>query len=315
MQRRLSSRSGAYAAALAAAYASVAIVYVLASSRLAADASASVEEMARIETLKDVVFVLVTAALVFVGARISLRRMTRDAEQLRQRDHALLSAQSRVVAGLMASSVAHDANNVLVNVLAELDELAESSAATDRDGLERLRRAAHQLVELNRRMVTAASGDAGREREPVDLVLAARRAADDVRGHADLRGCDLQVIGQGEWIAMLSPVLVQRIVANLLINAAQATGGRGRVELRVTREDDVVALEVHDDGPGVPPEKREGLFAALETTKEKGAGLGLFSVRACAESLGGEVSVGDSPLGGALFRVTLPLQRRAAPVS
>ena len=57
---------------------------------------------------------------------------------------------------------------------------------------------------------------------------------------------------------------------------------------------------------GVPVERRERIFDSLETTKPAGTGLGLFSVKSCVAALEGSVDVGDSPLGGACFRVRLP---------
>ena len=86
----------------------------------------------------------------------------------------------------------------------------------------------------------------------------------------------------------------------------QAAGEKGIIEARVRGEDNAVVIEVHDNGPGVPPERRAELFSALVTTKPDGNGLGLFSVKACATGLGGRVDVSESPLGGALFRIHLP---------
>ena len=108
------------------------------------------------------------------------------------------------------------------------------------------------------------------------------------------------------------PLLVHRIVSNLLVNAGEAKGGRGVIEVVVDERGDKVVLEVHDDGPGVPPERRAGLFDAPTSTKAQGSGLGLFSVRACVQGLGGTVAVGESPLGGACFRVELPQQQQQA---
>ena len=98
---------------------------------------------------------------------------------------------------------------------------------------------------------------------------------------------------------------IQETLLNLVLNAADATGGRGRIEVRSFEEDGAHVLEVHDDGPGVPLDIREEVFRAFFTTKADGNGLGLLSVRACAELHGGTAEIGDSPLGGACFRVTL----------
>jgi signal transduction histidine kinase len=65
---------------------------------------------------------------------------------------------------------------------------------------------------------------------------------------------------------------------------------------------------VHDSGTGVPRDERKKIFSALYTTKSSGTGLGLLSVKACAKIHEGFVEVDDSPLGGACFRLCLPVR-------
>ncbi len=65
-------------------------------------------------------------------------------------------------------------------------------------------------------------------------------------------------------------------------------------------------LAVHDDGPGVPADQVDSIFDPCFTTKPDGTGIGLVAVRAFAASCGGAVSVGQSPLGGALFQIRIP---------
>jgi len=79
----------------------------------------------------------------------------------------------------------------------------------------------------------------------------------------------------------------------------------------VLQQEDEAIVEVHDDGPGVPLAQRSKIFAPFHTTKEVGSGLGLVSVKVCAEQHGGRVVVSESDLGGACFRVTLPIGRSA----
>ena len=101
------------------------------------------------------------------------------------------------------------------------------------------------------------------------------------------------------------PGAVAAIFTNLLRNALRAAP-RGRVVVRL-RNDRII---VEDDGPGIPPEKRDELFsrgARLDTTGKPGTGLGLAIVRDVAEIYGGKVSLGESEdLGGVLARLTLP---------
>ena len=101
---------------------------------------------------------------------------------------------------------------------------------------------------------------------------------------------------------------LDEMLGNLVENAAKYGGGR--VFVTVTPRGEMVEVDVEDDGPGIPPEKRDELFsrgARLDTTGKPGTGLGLAIVRDVAEIYGGKVSLGESEdLGGVLARLTLP---------
>ena len=125
--------------------------------------------------------------------------------------------------------------------------------------------------------------------------------------HERMRKCNVRFEATGEIPIRTHPLVVHQIVSPLIVNACEAIGEQGRVEVRLEREGNEAVLSVHDNGPGVPPERRARLFDALESTKRDGAGLGLYSVASCVRALGGTIDVGDSPLGGAWFRVRLPI--------
>lgn len=297
-------RSTLSALALTVGYILLAGAWILGSSSVAAHSSASVEELRRFETLKGVGYVLVTAVGLFFSARYALRRIERHGQELLRRERALLTNERRVFAGLLASTVAHDANNVLTLVMGELEDLEGSVAPAT---LARLRASLDKLVQLNRRLVNAARQTASSALAPLDLAGAVREALNLVRAHPAVRGTRLE-LSAGEAVSVVaSPLLVAQIVTNLVVNAAEATAGRGTIDVIVRREPGGAAIEVDDDGPGIPPERRDGLFDALTTTKPEGNGMGLFSVKASVAALGGAVTVRDSPRGGACFRVTLPV--------
>jgi signal transduction histidine kinase len=98
---------------------------------------------------------------------------------------------------------------------------------------------------------------------------------------------------------------LRRALLNLVRNAVTAAGN-GRVELAAAAHDGAVRIEVRDDGPGVPPELREKIFAPFFTTREKGTGLGLAFVREIARDHGSDVDVRDAPGGGSVFSFELP---------
>ena len=302
-------RSRGYALLLAGGYALLATLYIVVSSRLAASMSGSVEELRRIETMKGVLFVTVTALAAFFLAWAALRRLERAHSELRRREITILASDRRVFAGLLAATTAHDANNVLMGVIADIEDLPRVLSADPR--VERLGTAIDRLITLNRRLMdTVRQGREGEATE-VQLLREIRASIDSIRGHMLLRDCDLRVSGNDRLTLHTHPLLVHQIVTNLVINAAEATQSHGRIDVMLKEDRGYALIEVHDDGRGIPEARRPDLFTALQSTKPDGTGLGLFSVKSCAAALGGTAEVTASPLGGACFQVRLPLEMLA----
>jgi two-component system NtrC family sensor kinase len=300
-------RSVLYSLVLAIGYGGLAGAYIVVSSDLAADSSATVEQMRRIETLKGVAFVAVTMLLMFGGSWLAMRRIDRDANELLRRERALIAAQGKVFAGVMAASVAHDANNVLAAVLADLEILARARD-TDRElHLAQLRVSVNRLLALNRRLVSTERNGVPKERQSGDLARLVRDSVATVRSHKSLIGCRVVCEGDPTLPVATQPLLVHQIVSNLVLNAGEAAGDAGVIEVVTRAIGGTAVIEVHDSGPGIPEERHATLFESMTSTKPHGSGLGLYSARACAHVLGGAIEVGRSPLGGALLRVRLPL--------
>jgi C4-dicarboxylate-specific signal transduction histidine kinase len=101
---------------------------------------------------------------------------------------------------------------------------------------------------------------------------------------------------------------VAQVLVNLLLNAAQAMGGRGSVKVGATRQDHEVWLTVEDHGPGLPPEVQSRLFEPFFTTKPagQGTGLGLAVSRHLLSTQGGALEAKNAAHGGAVFTVRLP---------
>ena len=101
--------------------------------------------------------------------------------------------------------------------------------------------------------------------------------------------------------------LLKGILTNLLENAAEAAGEGGRI-LGVTASDGGrVSIEVHDSGPGLSEQARSSLFQPTISFKKRGMGLGLSIARKSALLNGGDIIVVKGELGGAGFRVLLPV--------
>jgi signal transduction histidine kinase len=121
-------------------------------------------------------------------------------------------------------------------------------------------------------------------------------------------------------VITVDPAKVERIVENLLVNAARHTDSEHTIWLHVHAEDGGVLIAVDDDGPGVPAELREVIFEPFRQgpTASKatpGTGIGLSLVARFAELHGGRAWVEDRDGGGASFRVFLPSGPGGAPAA
>lgn len=299
-------RPRAVALLLAGIYVLSSAAYVVTSTHVAAVAAQSVAQLEKIERLKGVVFVVGSGALFYGLALYFLRRAERQRE-------AIIAAEHRSLSGLFAASVAHDINNVamIARLSAELMASPSTAAAARAQAEEGLRDALVRLGSLSQRLMTLGrDGEPGVKRER-DLVAAIERAVGLARRHESLRRCRISTVHPPSLLMPFDEALVDRVLLNLLLNAAEATRRSGRVEVRLRADDDNAVIEVHDNGPGVPEEIREEIFDPFFTSKTGGLGLGLMSVRLCADAHGGSISVGRSDLGGAVFALRLPRQVRA----
>lgn len=103
------------------------------------------------------------------------------------------------------------------------------------------------------------------------------------------------------------PDLLAQVLINLLRNAAQAMEAVAapRLTLRLLGEGGGVAIEVEDNGPGIPPALRQDIFLPFFTTRATGTGVGLNLARQIVVAHGGTIEAGDAPGGGARLRIML----------
>jgi putative PEP-CTERM system histidine kinase len=103
------------------------------------------------------------------------------------------------------------------------------------------------------------------------------------------------------------PEEIQSVVTNLVLNAYEATGEGGRIEVVTSRENGWVLVAVTDDGPGMSKEfLANSLFKPFQTTKKNGLGIGLYQSKTVVEAHGGRIEVESAPGSGTTFRVFLP---------
>ncbi|HEX6752194.1 MAG TPA: ATP-binding protein [Solirubrobacterales bacterium] len=245
----------------------------------------------------------------------TLEQMLRSLDAARGEREAAMKKQREFVA-----DASHELRTPLTSVLANL-ELLEASLHEPRDDEERAMvdsalRSSRRMSRLVSDLLLLARADAGRvgQHRPCDLAEVAGNAAVEVAptltDHELIVDNDVPLAVEG------NPDELHRMVLNLLDNAARHTAAGSRIELRLRAAGDDAVVEVSDDGPGIPAELREQIFnrfvrgdGPADTAVGAGSGLGLAIVAAVTASHGGSVEVAESEMGGALFRVSLPLAK------
>jgi PAS domain S-box-containing protein len=159
------------------------------------------------------------------------------------------------------------------------------------------------LLDLDR----LARGTLTPQRQLVDIGALTRRVVED----ADVQQEHAVVVDAPTLQLAVDAPKVERIVENLVVNAAKHTQAGTAIWVRVQSQRDGVLLVVEDEGPGVPAQLREQVFQPFHTGRNvadhaPGSGIGLALVAQFASLHGGRAWVQDRPGGGASFRVFLP---------
>jgi two-component system sensor histidine kinase KdpD len=111
---------------------------------------------------------------------------------------------------------------------------------------------------------------------------------------------------------LADPGLLERVIANLIENALRYSPAERAIRVAASAHGDAVELRVIDNGPGIPPSERETVFAPFQrredhATDSAGVGLGLAVARGFIEAMHGTLTLEDTPGGGLMAVVTLPV--------
>ena len=234
----------------------------------------------------------------------------------------LMHAQRMEAVGRLTGGVAHDFNNLLTVVIGGLDmllnnkvdeakrrKLTEAALSAARRG-ERL---THQLLAFSRRQALRP--------ESVDVNVLIREGDPLIRGALGGSMTYRTRLRRGGARVRVDTAQFEAALLNLLVNARDAVGGKGRVEVETRRlkikageirdlePGDYVRISVSDDGPGIPDEVRERIFEPFYTTKAvgKGTGLGLSQVYGFLKQSGGAIHVVTGPGEGTRMEMYLPV--------
>lgn len=240
------------------------------------------------------------------GRQLSELRRVND--ELARAHTGLVSAERLATVGRLAAGVAHEVGNPLSGILGYVS-LSKQRAHASPELLEYLGRIEHEVSRIDR--IVRGLLDLGRparlELSPVEVARLAETCVELVARGPDFEGVALELSIEPGTVARADPGPLSQVLINLLLNAAQAAGGKGRILVSGRREQERVVIDVEDSGPGLAPEVREHLFQPFFTTKApgKGTGLGLAVCLHLVSAMGGELFAANTASGGARFTVRL----------
>jgi signal transduction histidine kinase len=236
-----------------------------------------------------------------------------ETDQLRQQ---LLQAQKLSSVGALASSVAHEFNNILTTIInyarLALRNPADEGGRTQ--ALERILKGGQRAAVLINSMLGFARNTANQS-QPTDLVSLVEETLILTEKDLSKHRVHVETKFHGRPRACVVPGQIEQVLLNLIINARQAMprGGHLRLEARENARTHMAELKVADTGTGIPPERLRLIFEPFYTTKEPddnghgGTGLGLSVCRQIIEQHQGRIRV-ESVVGkGSTFTVKLPM--------
>ena len=237
----------------------------------------------------------------FEALRQALRELATALDAARERE---LEAERLRAFREVARRVAHEIKNPLTAMRIAVDQLERTSGQPDSRTVtavevmgaetERLARLAKEFSDFGRLPEGPKS-----EVDLVDLLMDVGRSAvpGEVEVSVRANGGPCRLLGYYEPL--------RRAFANLLRNASEAMGGRGSIDVGVSRDGAGLVVTIADHGPGIADELRQRVFEPYFTTKADGTGLGLALVRQTIEAHSGTISVAETPGGGATFSIVL----------
>jgi two-component system NtrC family sensor kinase len=282
---------------------------------------AEVREPVRRALLHGTVVVSVAvllSVLVTVWATAHLTGRIDRANAERDRVHRDLLRSGKLASlGELATGVAHEINNPLATILAEQTnitdtlETLELAEPTRRELLESVERCKRQILRCtgitNKMLKFGRKGEL--DPKPVAIAPLLAEAVELLRRRASVANVELLLdVEPGLPEVVVDATELEQVIVNLVKNSLDALKGGGRITVRAEESARELALEVEDNGSGIPPEVLGRIFEPFFTTKPpgQGTGMGLAVCHGLVESWGGSLGVESRPGVGTKVTIRLP---------
>lgn len=213
--------------------------------------------------------------------------------------------------GFMLAGVCHEVSNPLAAIHSMVQILQSRRGVTPETiekGLGSIAGNIVRVLAITRKLgdFSRVTGDAP---QPQAVDAAVREALGLLRHNRWGETVQVAYHGLPGAVTLARPGELQQVIFNVLLNAAQAMEGGGRIEVSTARHDDGrIRVRIRDSGPGIPEENLQRVFEPFFTTKApgEGTGLGLAICYEIVHELGGTLAAGNHPEGGACMELVLP---------
>ncbi len=238
-------------------------------------------------------------------------------EELTASHDALVKLQAELVAtdrlatvGKLASGVAHEVGNPLSGILGYLSviRMRHSGNVELLDLVQRIEDEVQRIDSIVRGLLDLGRPSRGKA-QPIDVRPVIESCVKLLGASRDFEGVKVDIEGPSSMWLLAETGPLSQVLVNLLLNAAQAMSGRGRIVVRTEQSGGSGLVVIEDEGPGLSAQVKARLFEPFFTTKAagKGTGLGLAVSRHLLSQFEGALEVSDRPGGGARFTIALPL--------
>jgi two-component system NtrC family sensor kinase len=243
-----------------------------------------------------------------------------DQTERRRLQDQLIQSEKMSAIGQLIAGIAHDLNNPLASVIGFADFLLEGKDVPPPlvEPVRVIQQEAERAANIVRNLLNFARKQ-DHARRPTEIEPLLHATLTLLRTQMGSRRIEL-LLNVEEGLPTIDADVgqIQQVFVNLINNAAHAIEGAGRggrIVVRARPWRDGAAVEVSDDGPGMPPEVAAQVFEPFFTTKPEGqgTGLGLSICQGIVKEHGGRIVLSTAPGQGARFTVELPQGRRAPP--
>jgi two-component system, NtrC family, sensor histidine kinase HydH len=240
-----------------------------------------------------------------------VQKVEEAARRIQDQQRELLRTEQLSQVGQLAAGVAHEIRNPLMGIkmLVEASLRPQSPRPMNMEDSQVIYREVKRLEQTVQQFLNFARLPAP-QIAPCDLLEIVRQAWELVRTRARQQKVEPAFHFPAEAVIVsVDAGQLTTVLVNLFLNALDAMGSEGSLEVHLTRaQEGTIRLRICDSGPGITPEFQGKLFQPFATSKPHGTGLGLFLSGRILDEHGGTISANNRPEGGACFTITLPTQ-------